>query len=110
MSIVYPSMHPFYTLKAIMGSARELLQNSLDGLKKENSTILRSPVPQIFVSDSGRPARLLTSTKELLSVDNGLNKNQESKQAAENPIRPAAGDDVPLNQKPLPDEAISLPS
>lgn len=82
-----------------MGSARELLQNSVDSLKKQSAhrTLISRKV-QPFVSVFGGPIRLSTSPKKLRPEESLVTVAPNLKQAAGKFTRPLARPDVSINQ------------
>jgi hypothetical protein len=82
-----------------MGSARELLQNSVDSLKKQSAHRTQiSRIVQPFVSVFGGPIRLSTSPEELRPEESLVTVAPLLKQVAGKFTRPLARPDVSINQ------------
>ena len=92
-----------------MISARELLQKSLDGLKKEpNRMAMDSQIPKIFISEPGGPTRLCTSPQELTSPDSTCVMKPPSEEKPRFNTKTIMADDEPVNQEPLALKGIGL--
>lgn len=82
-----------------MGSARELLQNSVDSLKKQSAhRIQNSKILQPFVSVFGGPIRLSTSPEELTPEESIVIVAPLLKQVAGKLAKPITRCDVSTNR------------
>ncbi len=92
-----------------MGSARELLQNSVDSLKNRSAhKTQKSKIPEPFVSVFGGPIRLSTSPEELTPEESLVIVTPRLEQVVGKDAKPTARCHVSINRRVSTLRSISM--